>query len=59
MHRGSEKKKERDCEEVHSRNFVFPFTKYNIDKLLVDVASFLVVNHVNIGVLCLVMLCLW
>ena len=40
---------------VHSRNFVLPFTEYNIDKVPVDVASFLVVNHVNIGVLCLVM----
>ena len=55
--RGS-KKEERNCEVVCSRNFVFPFTEYNIDKVLVDVATFLAVNHVNIGVLCSIMLCL-
>ena len=32
-----------------------PFTAYNKDKVHVDVAAFLVVNHVNIGVLCLFM----
>ena len=32
----------------------FPFTEYNIDKVPVDVVAFLVVNHVNIGVLCYV-----
>ena len=56
--RGS-KKEERKYEVVHSRNFVFPFTKYNKeDKVPVDVATFLVMNHVNIGVLCLFVLCL-
>ena len=57
MHRGSERE-ERDYEVVHSRNFVFPFTEYNIDKVPMDVASFLVVNHVNTGVLCSFVLCL-
>ena len=36
---------------MRSRNFVFPFTEYNIDKVPMDVDAFLVVNHVNIGVL--------
>ena len=57
VRRGSEKE-ERDCEAVRTRNFVFPFTKYNIDKVPVDVVSFLVVNHVNTGVLCSFVLCL-
>ena len=39
---------------VCNRNFVLHFTEYNIDKVPMDVASFLVVNHVNIGVLCYV-----
>ena len=30
-----------------------PFTAYNKDKVPMDVATSLVVNHVNIGVLCL------
>ena len=42
-----EEKKERDCEEVRSRNFVTSFTKYNKDKVPVDVATSLVVNHVK------------
>ena len=54
--RGS-KKEERNYEVVHSRNFVFPFTEYNKDKVPVDVAAFLVVNHLNIGVLYLFELC--
>ena len=61
MHRGFERREEKeegDCEEVHSRNFVTSFTKYNKDKVPVDVATSLVVNHVNIGVLCLFVLCL-
>ena len=58
VRRGS-KKEERDCKEVRSRNFVFYFTKYNKDKVPMDVATSLVVNHVNIGVLCLILLCLW
>ena len=53
VHRGSERE-ERECEVVHNRNFVFPFIEYNIDKVPMDVAAFLVVNHVIIGVLCLV-----
>ena len=57
MHRGSEEKKERDCEEVCSRNFVTSFNEYNKDKVPVDVATSLVVNHVNIGVLCPFVLC--
>ena len=43
-----EEKKEEDCEEVHSRNFVTSFTEYNKDKVPVDVATSLVVNHVNL-----------
>ena len=39
---------------VHSGTLYLPITEYQIDKVLVDVATFLVVNHVNIGVLCLV-----
>ena len=54
-----EEKKERDYEEVCSRNFVTSFTKYNKDKVPVDVATSLVVNHVNLGVLCLFLLCLY
>ena len=56
-----EEKKEGDCEEVHSRNFVTSFTEYNNDKVPVDVATSLVVNHVNLGVLCLYVswLCLY
>ena len=38
---------------MRSRKFVTSFTEYNKDKVLVDVATSLVVNHVNIGVLCL------
>ena len=39
--------------QVHIRNFVTSFTEYNKDKVPMDVAISLVVNHVNIGVLCL------
>ena len=56
MCRGSEEKRERDCQEVYSRNFVTSFTDYNKDKVPMDVATSLVVNHVNIGVLCLFVL---
>ena len=52
------KRRERDYREVHSRNFVISFTGYNKDKVHVDVATPLVVNHINIGVLCLFVLCL-
>ena len=55
--RERKRKRERDCEEVHSMNFVPSFTEYNKDKVLVDVATSLVVNHINIGVLCPFMLC--
>ena len=62
VRRSSEEKRrevrERDCEEVCSRNFVTSFTEYNKDKVPVDVATSLVVNHVNLGVLCLFVLCL-
>ena len=62
MHRGSEEKRrevrERDYEEVRSRNFVTSFTEYNKDKVPVDVATSLLVNHVNLSALCLFMLCL-
>ena len=58
MHKGSEEKRERDYEEVHSGNFITLFTEYNKDKVPVDVATSLVVNHVNLGALCLFMLCL-
>ena len=43
---------------VHSRNFVYPSPNIIEDKVHVDVATSLVVNHVNIGVLCLFVLCL-
>ena len=45
--------------EVRSRNFVTSFTEYNKDKVPVDIATSLVVNHVNLGVLCLFVLCLY
>ena len=50
--------RERDYKEVRSRNFVTSFAEYNKDKVPVDVATSLVVNHINLGVLCLFMLCL-
>ena len=37
---------------MHSRNFVTSVAKDNKDKVPVDVAASLVVNHVNMGVLC-------
>ena len=57
MHRGSEEKRKRDCKEVHSRNFVTSFAEDNKEKVPVDIATSLVVNHVNIGVLCPFVLC--
>ena len=39
-----------------SRNFVTSSVEYNKEKVHVDVATSLVVNHVNLGVLCLFML---
>ena len=58
VRKSSKEKKERDCKELCSRNFVTSFTEYNKDKVHVDVATSLVVNHVNLGVLCLFVLCL-
>jgi hypothetical protein len=52
VRRGSKEKRERDYKEVHSRNFVTSFPEYNKDKVPVNIATSLVVNHVNIGVLC-------
>ena len=43
---------------VRSRDFVTSFSKYNKDKVPMDVATSLVENHVNIGVLCLFVVCL-
>ena len=54
-----EEKRERDCGEVRSRNFVTSFVEYNKDKVPMDVATSFVVNHVNLGVLCLFVLCLY
>ena len=57
-----EEKRERDYKEVRSMNFVTSFTEYNKDKVLVDVATSLVVNHINLGVVFIVLclcLCLW
>lgn len=39
---------------MRSGTLYLPSIDYQIDKVPVDVATFLVVNHVNIGVLCLV-----
>ena len=43
---------------MRSRNFVTSFAEYNKDKVPMDVATSLVVNHVNLGVLHLFVLCL-
>jgi hypothetical protein len=51
VHRGSERE-ERDCEVVHSGTLYFPFTEYNIDKVPVDVAAFLVSEPRKISVYC-------
>ena len=54
VHRGSEEKREIERErlrEVRSRNFVTSFAEYNKDKVPMDVATSLVVNHVNLGAL--------
>ena len=50
--RREEKRKERNRErqrlrEVRNRNFVTSFAKYNKDKVPVDVATSLVVNHIK------------
>ena len=52
-----EEKEERYYEEVRSKNFVTPLLNIK-DKVPVDVATLLVVNHVNLGVLCFFVLCL-
>ena len=52
------KEEKRDCEEVHSRNFVYPLLNIIEDKVPMGVATSLVVNHVNSGVLYLFELCL-
>ena len=62
MHRGPEEKRrerERYCEEVCSRSFVTFLLNNNKDKVPVDVATSLVVNHVNLGALYLFMLYLY
>ena len=55
MHRGPEEKKEKrkreNCEEVRSKELCNPYFEYNKVKVPVDVATSLVVNHVNSGVL--------
>ena len=51
MHRGSKEKRERELQRVRNRNFVTSFVEDNKDKVPMDVATSLVVNHVNIGVL--------
>ena len=59
MHRGPEEKKEKrkreSYEEVHSKELCNPYSEYNKDKVPVDIATSLVVNHVNLGALCLFM----
>ena len=42
---------------MRSRNFVTSFAKYNKDKVPMDMATLLVVNHINLGVLCPFVLC--
>ena len=46
-----EKRKRKNCEEVRSKELCNPYFEYNKAKVLVDVATSLVVNHVNIGML--------
>ena len=58
MCKGPEEKRREEKERLRSRDFVTSFDEYNKDKVLVDVATSLVVNRVNLGVLCLFMLCL-
>ena len=50
MRRGSKEKRERGCGDMCSRKFVTSFTEYNKDKVPMDVATSLAVNHVNLGV---------
>ena len=61
MHRDSEEKRREERERlqrVRSRDLITSFVEYNKDKVPMDVATSLVVNHVNLAALCLFMLCL-
>jgi hypothetical protein len=55
--RGSAKE-ERETTKWCAIGTLYTFTKYNKDKVHMDVVSFLVVNHVHAGVLYLFELCL-
>ena len=52
------KRRKRETVKSAQQELCNPFTKDNKDKVPVDVATSLVVNHVNLGALCLFMLCL-
>ena len=58
VRRGSEKREERETAKSVQQELCIPFTTYNKDKVPMDVTTPLVVNHVNIGVLCLFVICL-
>ena len=45
-----EREREKDCEVVHNGTLYFPFIEYHIDKILVDVAAFLVSEPRKISV---------
>ena len=48
--RGSKRERKRERQRLRvvlSGTLYFPFTKYHIDKVPVDVAAFLVVNHIK------------
>ena len=48
VRRGSERERERErLRVVRSGTLYFPFTEYHIEKVPMDVAAFLVVNHVK------------
>ena len=55
MRRGPQEKKEKrkrkHCEEVRSKELCNPYFEYNKAKVPVDVATSLVVNHIDSGVL--------
>ena len=53
MHRSPKKREERETVKSAQLELCIPFTTYNKDEVPVDVATSLVVNHINIGVLCL------
>ena len=44
------KRKRQNCEEVHTEELCNPYFEYNKAYVPVDVATSLVVNHVNSGV---------